>query len=103
VASLFLIRPKAVKKVGVVIFIVGILVSVCAFFAGEVDHIPAVLNLLAPGYIRAQTAIEKLKTAKTLEPSDAGFAEISKLFFERAARENPPELLATPSIRKLTR
>jgi len=92
-----------VEKLGVVIFIVGILVSVCAFVADKVDHIPAVLKLLAPGYARAQTAIEKLKSAKTLEPSDAGFAEISKLFFERAASENAPELLATLSIRKLTR
>jgi len=103
VAYLFLVRPKAVKKLGVVIFIVGILVSVCAFVADKVDHIPAMLKLLAPGYIRAQTAIEKLKTAKTLEPSNAGFAEISKLFFERAARENSPKLLATMSIQKLTR
>ena len=73
------------EKLGVVIFIVGILVSVCAFVADKVDHIPAVLKLLAPGYARAQTA------------------EISKLFFERAASENAPELLATLSIRKLTR
>jgi hypothetical protein len=92
-----------VEKLGIIVFIVGILVSACAFIADKVDHIPAVLRVLAPAYLRAQAGIEKLKATKTLEPNDAGFSEITKLFFARAARENPPELLASLSVRKLTR
>jgi len=90
-------------KLGIIVFIVGIGVSICAFVADKVDHIPGILRLLAPEYARAEAALAKLRNTKTLEPGDKGFSEVSKLFFQTAARENPPELLATLSITKLTR
>jgi hypothetical protein len=92
-----------VEKLGIVIFVIGLVVSACAFVADKVDHIPAVLRLLAPEYARAEMALAKLKDTKTLGPDDNGFSEISKLFFQNAARENSPELLATLSIKKFAR
>jgi hypothetical protein len=92
-----------VEKLGIIVFVVGILVSICAFIADKVDHIPVVLRMLAPEYSHVETALAKLRDIKSLAPADEGFSEISKLFFQTAARKNPPELLATLSITKLTR
>jgi hypothetical protein len=92
-----------VKKLGILIFFAGILLSICAFVADKVDHIPFVLRLLAPAYARARAGIAKLDSSKTLLPSDEGFAEISRLFFDVAAHENPPELIASVSVKSNTR
>jgi hypothetical protein len=91
------------KKLGILIFVAGILLSICAFVADKVDHIPFVLRLLAPAYARALAGITKLQSTKSLFPSDEGFAEISRLFFNTAAHENPPEVLASLSIKSFTR
>src|SRR5437867_4391086 len=91
------------KTIGILTFAAGVLISICAFSVDKADRLPIVMRFLAPAYVHAQTGVAKLKSTKALLPSDDGFAEIAKLFFDTAAHENSPEVLALLSVKSFTR
>jgi hypothetical protein len=87
----------------IILFILGLLFEIAAFIGGHADSIPFVLQVISPSYVRAKQGLKNLDTDMTLSPDELGFAEISRVFLERLAKDNPPEKLANISIIKIYR
>ncbi len=94
------------KNIALILFIFGIFVEALAFFIGYADHIPFLFRVISPTYYRLNKGLEKLRDVKRLKPTDKGFVEISQLFKEITAKQNPSEIIErinpTEFIRKLT-
>jgi len=92
------------KRIAVILFIVGLLFEFAAFFGDQAANIPFVMNLVAPKYAQAQLAIRTLDAnKKTLESTDTGFAVISELFMAKLREQNDPKEVAQISIQKFSR
>jgi hypothetical protein len=81
------------KNITLVLFVLGILVEAIAFFIGYADHVPFLFRIISPTYYRANKGLEKLRDVKSLMPPDKGFIEISQLFKNVAAKQNPSKIV----------
>jgi len=81
------------KNITLILFVFGILVEAIAFFIGYADQVPFLFRVISPTYYRASKGFEKLRDVKSLKPTDKGFIEISQLFKNVAAKQNPPEVV----------
>jgi hypothetical protein len=60
--------------------IVGVLVSVAGWLVLSADHFPVVCRALAPQYMNARSALERMQSRDhVLNKGDAGFAEIAEV------------------------
>jgi len=90
------------KRLAIILFIVGLLFEAAAFFGDQAANIPFVMRLVAPEYSQAQQGIQMLSTKKTLKPEDAGFSVISDIFLSTLRQENAPSHVGMISIQEFT-
>lgn len=85
------------------LFAIGLLLEIAAFLGGQADNIPYVSEIISPSYIEAIEGLKVLDKEMILYPKDHGFKQISKIFLEKAAEENPPEKLVKIVVLKIQR
>jgi len=91
------------RRITIILFIVGLLFEFAAFFGDQAKNLPFVMRLVAPEYSHAQAGIYTLSTKKTLEPGERGFAVISEILFAQLRKKNKPEDVSRVSIQKFFR
>lgn len=91
------------KRIVVILFVVGLLFEFGAFFVDQARNIPLVMKLIAPKYTQAQKGIQTLSAKKTLEPTDQGFSPISEVLLAKLRAENDPKQLDNISVQKFSR
>ena len=91
------------KHLPVLLFSLGLLIELSAFFIGTADYAPIVYKIISPSFYRANNGLEKLREKKVLETQDQGFHEISILFKSVAAKQNPPDVVKNIGITQFVR
>jgi len=94
---------KTMKPSAMVLFILGILLTVGAFLGDKADNVPFVLSLVAPEYTEAQFGLVELEKKMALSPEDHGFQSLANIFLARLAKDNSPDRLAGVFITKIER
>lgn len=69
--------------------VAGIVVSVLGFYIEKARHFPLIQGLIAPSYVDAKVALEKLRLTGTLSSTDEGFSAIEDLVRDWIAPQNP--------------
>jgi hypothetical protein len=73
--------------------IIGIVMIILAWITLNADRFPAVYRLVAPAYLNAMIACEKIQGGNSiLERKDAGFSEISELLRILTGKDRNPEI-----------
>jgi len=81
------------KNITLILFVSGIFVETIAFFIGYAEHVPFLYQVISPTYYCANKGFEKLRDVKLLKQTDKGFIQISQLFKDVAAKQNPAEVV----------
>ncbi len=91
------------KHLPLLLFAIGILIEVAAFFIGYADYVPIVYKFISPSFYRANIGLERLSATEILEPQDLGFPEIAQLFKNVAAKQNPPDVVQKTQVTQFVR
>jgi len=91
------------KYIPLLLFIIGLLIEMLAFFVGNAEFVPIIYKVVSPSYFRASSGLEKLQKEKSLEPQDHGFKEISDLFKLVALKQNKPEVVNKIEVDKFVK
>lgn len=81
------------KHLPLLVFAIGLLIEVAAFFVGYADCVPVIYKVISPSYSLAINGLDKLREKKVLEPQYRGFIKISELFKNVASKQNKPEIV----------
>jgi hypothetical protein len=74
--------------------VVGVLVSVVGWFVLSADHFPMVCKTLAPQYMNARNALERMQVKNhVLKKGDVGFIEISEIIEILMERDVVPPMV----------
>jgi len=86
------------KKITLLLFIVGGLAQIASFLVSMADSIPPILAILAPRYAGCARALDTLEAKGHLEPTDNGFRQLEQLLRQRMCENNPPANVAQVQI-----
>ena len=65
------------RKVKLILFIFGTLLTVSGFLLANTDNYPFVLRIVSPAYVKGMKGIKILESGKDLIPGMVGFKEIA--------------------------
>jgi len=93
---------KKLKKITIMLFILGIFVEAFSFSFAYPNRFPFVLSIGSPKYVKASRGIKSLERHQDLLPRTMGFETLSQIVLERLAEENPIEFLRKIEINKIS-
>lgn len=91
------------NKVAIILFILGVIFEIGAFFGSQAKNIPAVLRFIAPRYSKAVKGLNILDSQNVLNPGNKGFREIADVFINVASQKNEPEIISSITVLRIVR
>jgi hypothetical protein len=89
------------RKASVILFFLGLILEVIAFFGGHADDVPSVVRLLSPTYANLADAKDQIDKGKELVPGNRGFDPAASMFLDVLRAQNPPERVNAVSVRSI--
>jgi hypothetical protein len=86
-----------------VTFLIGLVLTIAAYFQDHADRIPGALRLIAPAYLNATQGLSVLASQKSLTAVDPGFTELASIFKRRLEQDNSPESLSKIDVTSIRR
>ena len=84
-------KCKVMRCCTIVLFVLGVFLTIAAFFIDHSNKIHFVLSIVSPNSAKAKQGVESLYSKEMLISVDVGFKQISKIFLKELATLNPPE------------
>jgi hypothetical protein len=82
------------------IAIAGLVLMTAGFLVDQATHIPLVLRIVAPQYVRANAAAQTLFAKNELNRSESGFDDLAELYISQLPKRPPPDLFPTSFTRE---